>query len=199
MTTFFIVRHASNDSVGKHLAGRMPGIHLNHEGLRQADELAKRLKHVPLRAIYSSPLERTIETANAIAQTRGLDVKTCDGISEIDYGEWTGCEIEALVEERRWKHYNSFRSGTRIPAGELMLESQTRTVLELERLSLLYPKENLLIVTHGDIIRGAIAYYAGIPLDLAHRIEIACASISVIEINDHGPRILQVNITGEWV
>ncbi len=199
MTTFLFVRHASNDMVGKSLAGRMPGVHLNSEGWREAEKLARRLAPIRLDAVYASPLERAIETARVIARGRNLEVQTCDGICEINYGEWTGRDIEGLQEERRFKEYNLFRSGTRVPAGELMLESQTRTVLELERLRLLHPGDNLVIVTHGDIIRGAVAYFAGIPLDLIHRLEIRCASVSIIEISEGGPKIVRLNDTGDWI
>jgi probable phosphoglycerate mutase len=197
MTTLLLIRHAANDTIGKRIAGRMPGVHLNREGLLQAERLAERLAGIPVAAIYASPLERTRETAEPIARKLGHQVQISEALAEIDYGEWTGRALEELADLPRWKRYNSFRSGTRAPQGELMLEAQARTVLELERLRRLHPEEAIAVVTHGDIVKGAIAHYAGIPLDLFHRIEISCASITVLALHEQGARILQVNNTGE--
>ena len=197
MTTFLLIRHGANDTVGKSIAGRMPGIHLNAEGQAQAERLAERLAAVPLAAIYASPLERTWETAEYIARRAGQEVRRCEAILEIDYGEWTGLDIRRVLDEEHWKHYNSFRSGTRIPSGELMLEAQARIVVELARLRALHSQETIALVSHGDLIRAAIAYYAGIPLDLFSRIEISCASVSVLVLHDYGARLLKLNDTGE--
>jgi probable phosphoglycerate mutase len=77
-----------------------------------------------------------------------------------------------------------------------MCEVQTRVVAELERIRKRYPDDTIAIVSHGDPIRAVIAYYAGIPLDLFLRVEIGPASVSVIAIDDYGPRILLLNDTG---
>ena len=68
MPLLLLIRHGENEYVktGK-LAGRLPDVHLNERGRQQAAELAEALKHVPLIAIYSSPLERAVETAEPIA------------------------------------------------------------------------------------------------------------------------------------
>lgn len=197
MTTFLLIRHGANDTVGKSIAGRRPGIHLNDEGRAQAERLAERLAKVPLAAIYASPLERTWETAQYIARRQGQDVRRCDPILEIEYGEWTGREISHVLDEERWKHYNAFRSGTRIPQGELMLEVQARIVVEMGRLRNLHPDETIALVSHGDLIRSAVAYYVGIPLDLFHRIEISLASVSVLSLKEYGARLIRLNDTGE--
>jgi broad specificity phosphatase PhoE len=68
MTILLLIRHASNDYlVAKRLAGWIPAIHLNVEGRHEADLTARRLAPVPIGAIYSSPLERALETAQAVA------------------------------------------------------------------------------------------------------------------------------------
>ncbi len=198
MTTFLLLRHAANDTIGKRIAGRMPDVHLNAEGLVQVERLARQLSKTPVSAIYSSPLERARETAGPVAERLGIPVHLCLEIAEIDYGEWTGLELQELAELDRWRQYNFFRSGTRIPQGELMLEAQMRTVVTMEHLRNAHAGGTIALVTHGDIIRAALAHYAGIPLDLFQRIEISCASVSVIAVEDWGARILRVNDTGEW-
>ncbi|HSU65911.1 MAG TPA: histidine phosphatase family protein, partial [Tepidisphaeraceae bacterium] len=85
--------------------------------------------------------------------------------------------------------------GTRIPGGELMLEIQSRIVKQMLRLREVHPEQCVAIVSHGDVIKAALAYWLGVPLDLFLRIEISLASVSVVAIGDYGPWVLCVNNT----
>lgn len=197
MTTFLLIRHAVNDAVGKRITGWMQGVHLNQRGLGQAEELAGRLSGLPIVAVYSSPLERARETAEPIARQLGLRVHLCEEVGEIRYGDWTGRDIEELREVPLWQRFNLFRSSTRVPGGELMAEVQSRMIAALERMREQHPGDMVAVVSHGDVIKSAVAHYAGIHLDLFHRIEISPASVSIVVVNDYGPHILRINDTGE--
>ncbi len=199
MTTFLLIRHAHHDMVNRTMAGRMADVGLSRKGEIQAEALAARLMRLRIRigGLYSSPLTRTRATAAPIARTLNLKVHTLDAINEIDVGEWQGRKFEDLEGEPRWIRFNLFRSGTNPPLGEFMLQVQARMVAALEDLRTQYPNSIIALVGHGDPIKATIACYAGIPLDLMLRIEISPASVSVVEINDYGPRILCVNHTGE--
>src|SRR3954468_23362069 len=135
MTTFLLVRHAATGAEGKMIAGRMPGVPLNEQGRVFAESVAVRISKAPVRAVYSSPIERARETAGCIARRFGLELVEVPAFTEIDFGEWTGRELEDLETDHRWRRFNSFRSGVRIPAGELMVETQARVVAKLEELS----------------------------------------------------------------
>jgi probable phosphomutase (TIGR03848 family) len=197
MTTFLLVRHAATDLVGRTIAGWMPGVHLNQEGRAQAERLAGRLTHVPIAAVYSSPLERARETAAPLATRLGLQVQIREGIGEIHFGEWTGRDFRGLAQVPKWRQFNLLRGSTRIPGGEFMLGVQARMVAELERLRERHPGDVVAVVSHGDVIKAAVGHYAGIPLDLLQRVEISPASVSVVAVNDYGPQILRINDTGE--
>ena len=196
MARFHLIRHAHNDFVesGK-IAGWLPGVHLNAVGKAQAERLAEGLAEAGISAIFSSPLERAMETALAVGRRAGVEVEPCDAFGEVRAGEWTGMEIAALERDPRFRALNRFRSGGRIPGGEAILEVQARMVLEMERRRAERPGVVMAIVSHADPIRTVLAYYAGIPLDLFHRVEIATASVTTIEVEDWGPRILAVNRT----
>src|SRR5687767_3803801 len=87
MTQILLVRHAVNDFVktGK-LAGWTPGVHLNDEGKAQAEALGQRLAETPINRLYSSPLERTMETAEAIRQHHpNLEIQQYPEIGEVRY------------------------------------------------------------------------------------------------------------------
>lgn len=196
MTRFLLIRHAVTDATDKRLVGRSAGVRLNEQGRAQAQVLAERLSMAPIAAIYSSPLERTLETAEPMVRLLGIDAVPCEDFLEIEFGEWTDAAFEQLSGQRSFQRFNSFRSCSRIPGGEFMLQAQSRMIIGLDRLRARHPQQTVAVFSHGDMIKAAVAYYAGIPLDLFKRIEISPASISVVEIDDDTVRLLTVNDTG---
>lgn len=180
---------------GDKIAGRTPGVDLSPAGLEQAARLSARLQNLRIDAIYASPLERTQQTARAIATAKGLQVQTAEELNELDFGAWTGAELEDLKKEARWKRFNQFRSGTRASEGELMLEAQLRIVRLMQRLAEAHKGQTLALVSHGDVIRAAVCHYLGVPLDHFLRFEISPASISLVAIADYGPWIGCLNST----
>src|SRR3954471_1092336 len=194
MTTFYLIRHASNDYlVQNKIAGWLPKIHLNDKGRAEAETLAVKLGQEPIRAIYSSPLERATETAEPLAKKLGQKVIISEGLCEIRFGDWTDQPVAQLDKTEHWKRWNSFRSGTQAPRGDIMIEAQTRIIREMLRLRDLHPRDAIALVTHGDPIKAAVAYWMGSPLDLFLRIEISPASVSVITLDDYRPKIVRVN------
>lgn len=198
-TTFYLIRHAAHDWLGRGIAGRLPGVNLNAAGREQAKRLAVRLGDVPFAAVYASPLERARETAEPLAARVGLPLQTLDEINEINFGDWTGKTFPELDGDPRWPAFNTFRSGTRIPDGETMAEVQLRMVTAMERLRDKNPDGAVALVGHGDPITAAVAYFLGVPLDLCGRIEIEPASVSIVALADWGPRVLRVNDIGAGV
>jgi probable phosphomutase (TIGR03848 family) len=191
---FYLVRHGSNDYLAKQLlAGRSPNVHLNAEGRDEAERLASTLGTLGIQAVYSSPLERAIETAEPTAKRLGLEIQVRPEILEIDFGDWTGKALRDLDRDAAWKNFNLYRSGTRIPNGETMLEAQNRMIAFVERLQRENRDETVALFSHGDPIKSVFAYYLGIPLDLFTRIEISPASYSILRLNSWGPQILAVN------
>lgn len=193
MSIILLIRHGHNDSIGRSIVGRLPGVNLNSTGRGQADSLADRLAGAGITHIYSSPLERARETAAPLSRRLGLEVSICDDLHEIDFGGWTGVSFADLDQDRRWRLFNTFRSGTRTPGGELMVEVQARMVAAVERLRGEHPRGTVALVSHGDPIKTVVAHYAGFPIDHMMRFEISLASVSAIRITDHGPKILCVN------
>jgi probable phosphoglycerate mutase len=197
MTTFFLVRHASCDGLGEKLWGRTAGVCLNEAGREEAYRLAERFSGAGLDAIYSSPLERARETAEAIAQVTQLDVQQNVAFNEIDLGEWSGKSFETLSRDEAWSRWNTQRSMARVPGGELFLEVQCRAIAELERLAEQHPEARVAIVSHSDVIKAVIGYVAGTPIDLLQRIEISPASVSIVATDEHAPKLLAVNSRSE--
>jgi probable phosphoglycerate mutase len=193
VTTFLLIRHATHALLKRTLVGRTPGVPLDDVGRAQAARLAGRVSQLRPLALYSSPVQRAIETAAPLSEQWDLPVQVAEEFSEIDFGEWQGRDFSDLNELQQWGYFNSYRSGTRPHGGELMLEVQTRAVVGLQRLHAEYPKSLIAIVSHGDVIRAALNYYLGAPLDLFRRLEVSPASVSILELQDWGPHILLVN------
>jgi len=194
MATFFLVRHATAEGTGKILTGRKPGMHLTKEGAQQAAKLAHQFSQFSVQHIFSSPLERARETATAIGKAVGLPVQISDALMEIEFGDWTGRLIPELEPLDHWKQWNLFRSGRRIPNGEMLSEVQERLTREIERLFSQFPNDSIALVSHGEPIRTILAYYIGIPVDLQHRLEISPASVSTLELTHWGAKLLGCNL-----
>lgn len=197
MTQILLIRHAVNDFVktGK-LAGWTPEVHLNEEGLAQAEALGARLADAPLRQIYASPLERTMETAQAIAQHHpALSIQQNLEIGEVRYGDWEGLAISALQKRKMWHVVQEYPSRAQFPNGETMRAVQTRAVNAVEMIAAAHPRELVAIVSHADLIKMVVAHFLGMHLDNFQRIVISPASISTLMLGYGRPYVGTVNDT----
>ena len=195
MTTVLLIRHGENEYVATgRLAGRLPEVHLNDNGKKQAQALSKILAQTPIKAIYSSPLERCVETAEPLAEALKLDIVPSNGLMEIDFGNWQDKTLKALRRRKLWETVQRNPSRMKFPEGETFANAQMRVVQEIEALSGLYaPKEMIACFAHSDVIRLALAFYIGTPLDLFQRIVVAPASISTVYLGEKGVQILNIN------
>src|SRR5215218_5391552 len=195
-TTLVLVRHAVTEQTGPLLTGRTPGVDLSHDGRRQAAALAERLADLPVAAVYASPIERTAQTAAAVAERHGLAVHSLAGALEADYGEWTGGKLADLAKTDLWKTVQRSPSRARFPGGESMTEMQSRMVVALEEVVVRHRGDLVVVVSHADPIKAAIAHYTGVHLDLFQRIVVSPASVTVFELAAHGAAMLKCNDTG---
>lgn len=196
MALLLLIRHAVTQATGSRLSGRTPGIHLSDEGRGQARDLAERLNALPLAAVYASPLERCVETAEAIAGPRRMVVQRVPDLSEIDYGKWTGRSLRQLVRTALWKKIQHSPSSVTFPEGEGLIDAQRRAVTALESIAARHPRASVAVVAHADVIRLALAHYAGLHIDLFQRLIVSPASVSAVALGDRVPRIVRMNDTG---
>jgi broad specificity phosphatase PhoE len=195
MPIILLIRHGENEySRTGRMPGRLPGIHLNELGRVQAQVLAEKLTGKHIKAIYSSPLARALDTAEPIANALGLTVIPHDGLIETDPGEWTGKTIKSLRHRKLWNTVQKSPSTFCFPGGESFLEAQLRIVFEIENLCSQYDSKDFVIgVSHADPIRLAVAYFIGLPLDRLQRLHVSTASITAIRINGQDQQLLTLN------
>ncbi|MHB8296820.1 MAG: histidine phosphatase family protein [Acidimicrobiales bacterium] len=192
-TLVLLVRHGSTPTTGKVLPGRAKGLHLSDLGRSQADAAAQHMAGIKgVEAVYASPLERTRETAAAIAARLGLPVIPERGLLECDFGTWTGGELAKLAKLPEWRTVQGWPSGFSFPEGESFTAMQARMLGTLDRLRKLHAGKALVAVSHADPIKAAIAGALGLHLDLFQRISISACSVSVISYGDLAPRVLSV-------
>jgi len=190
---FFLVRHAAHELVDRVLCGRMAGVKLGEEGRAQARRVATRLARERIAAIHTSPLERARETAAPIAGQLDLTPEIFEAISEIDVGEWAGRDFASLQNDPRWATWNDARSVARPPGGETMLEVQARVIGHLERARGAHPHQAVVLVSHSDVIKAALLYALGMPIDGYRLFDISPASVSTLVMGDWGAKVLSMN------
>jgi len=196
MTLLLLIRHGENDYVKtSKLAGRMPGIHLNERGQKQAQALGEALQDVPLKAIYSSPLERAVETATPIANARKLDVIPEPDLMDTDVGSWQGKSLKVLRLSKVWSVVQNAPSRFRFPEGESFVESQTRYVSALERIIRNHnkPQDIVAVVFHADPIKLAVSHFLGLPLDHFQRLSCDTGSLTALYVSESGANLIKLN------
>ena len=193
-TTFLLVRHAAHDRVGTILCGRMPGVSLGEVGRAQAQGVSDRLgRETAVAAVQTSPIERARQTAEPIAARLGRAVEENEALTEIDFGAWTGTAFAELERDPRWAAWNGARAVNRPPYGESMMEAQARIVGALEKLRGLHRERSVVLVSHGDVIKAALLYHLGLPLDAYSRFDVDPGSISTLVVGDWGSKLIRLN------
>jgi probable phosphoglycerate mutase len=191
-TRLYLVRHGEHAAPPGTLAGRLPGIYLSERGKAQARALARRLEKAPLAVVYASPLERTRQTAELIAAPHRLPVSLLEAAVEIDFGGWEGKSFDELEDDRHWRRWNERRSLARCPGGESMIEAQARIVDELGAVVRRCEGLEVVVVSHGDVIKAAVAWWLGVPLDLFHRLDVAVGSVTCVEFDGGEPLLRSI-------
>ena len=201
MTTVLLVRHGLTATTGHVLTGWLPGISLDDRGQAQAAALAARLAALPLDAIVSSPLERCVQTAEAIAASRsGQSVLSDDRVGECRYGDWTGKQLKKLVREPLWRVVQAHPSAVTFPGGESMRDVQHRAVAAVRDWNTkLGASATYLVCSHGDVIKAIIADSLGLHLDQSQRIQVDPCSLTVIRYTPLRPFLIRMNDTGGGV
>jgi broad specificity phosphatase PhoE len=192
-TTILLVRHAAHPLLGKVLCGRMPGVALDEVGRGQAVWLGAQLVALRPVALLTSPVSRARDTAAAIAEATGLAAQPCDGLNEIDFGDWTGAGFAALAEDPAWSRWNTARAEACPPGGESMQQAQSRVIAAIQRMQVDHPHGTVVAVSHADIIKAALLWCLGLTLDAYARFDIDPASTSAIALWQGGGKILWMN------
>jgi len=182
MPVLWLVRHGKTDLIGKKLCGNLPGIHLNKEGCQQAQKTADYMHRYEVKAVYSSPIERALETAQAIASRQSLQVQEAEFLREINFGELQGLDAPDLRQHPAWQDFLEHPSRVRFPQGESLAEAQDRVVTGLDALAVtMGDSDQVVCVAHCEVLRLVVCHAIGLPLEKLHTLTIDPASVSKLE------------------
>ena len=195
MPTLLLIRHGDNDYLkANRLPGHRPGIHLNQHGLEQAAELARSLSKLPIQAVYSSPLERAVETAEPLARSLHLAIQLRPGLMDPEVGQWEGRSWKVLRRTNLWKVIQQTPSQFQFPGGETFVQVQERVVTALDSIVRSHAEELVAVFFHADPIMLAVAYYIGLPLDDFQHLTAFAGSVSILKFTSSSVKLLALNL-----
>lgn len=195
-TTLLLIRHGQTDW---NAAGRWQGhtdIPLNEKGLAQAEALARRLHDWPIKAIYTSDLQRASATAQAISQTTGASVITDVAWRERFAGDLEGHTWEEIRTQMP-EIWAVLRQGSgEAPTGETYSELRQRVAAAYQSILDQHPDEMIAIVSHGGTLHNFISYILGmsphqsVPFSLRGN-----TGLSIVQVEEHRAYVLLLNDT----
>lgn len=187
-TRLFLVRHGETMANREYRYIGTRDDSLSTLGQIQAEQLAEALSVLPITAVYSSPLQRTYDTALPIAARHRLEVQRVDDLRECDFGTWEGLKRAEVIElspvdaqhMREWERNASIAP----PGGESFEALQQRVCAAVENLAHAHPDQAIVLVTHVGPIKVLLSAALGAPLTSAFRIFLDPATISVVDWRD---------------
>lgn len=189
MTSITFLRHGqARNNVERVLTGRRPGVPLTEYGVQQADWAARSLASMDITTVYSSPVQRTMQTAEIVAGHNSLEVTSDDRLIEIDMGRFTDMKYDDLIAKYGNVFQRFYRDDTEFVEMGVETFSSVRTrVLEMVRYVLKrHHDENTVLVTHMDPIKAMLSTVLEISPDSLHRIIIANGSLNVFPVDGEG-------------
>ncbi|MCX8067672.1 MAG: histidine phosphatase family protein [Anaerolineae bacterium] len=198
-TQIILVRHGQTawNEPGERIRGQSD-VPLSEEGLAQARATARYIAaRWPLTAVYSSPLSRAMETAQAIAEAQGLEVHPLDGLMDLSFGEWEGLtipEVQARYPDL-WRAWQEAPHTVRFPGGESLDDVRSRCTQALREVVERHPGETVAMVAHRVVNQVLLCVILGLGNDhFWHVLQDPCA-VSRIEWNGKFYRLALMNDT----
>lgn len=195
MKKLFLIRHGITEQNEQRRYCGVTDVCLSSHGLRQVKLLDRSLSQEKITSIYTSPLNRCMETAGTIAESHSIKARSLQDLSEIDFGQWEGLtfdEIQTQYPEqiRRW-----FESPDTFvfPDGESVKGFRNRVLNSLN--GILEEDGNMVIVGHGGSLRFIICHLCDLGMNCLHSFELEPASVTVLEHHDESTVIRVLNDT----
>lgn len=201
MSTFIFLRHGhSAANASGTLTGRLPGIGLSSQGKKDAAGLIERIGKNRVDRVHLSPIERcqlTIDPWLRSTHSRSIEsLQILDGLSEIDFGDWSGKTLSSLRRKPLWKDVQNSPSTVTFPGGESFRRAQRRAVESVELIRAIRGEKTHLIVSHSDTIKLIVAHYLGQRLDDFQKLDIAPASFTIFKGDSKRVSLITLNNNG---
>jgi len=181
-TLIILVRHGECEGNIKGMFRGRADFPLNERGLIQAQDLARELKNFPVKYIYSSPLYRARQTAEAIGQQCGVKVKIEESFNNIELGSWEGRFMKEIAEQypEEWELWVYNPEKLRVKDMETLYDVQKRAKTCLDNLVSKHGGETLVVVSHRAVLKPLIAACLNVASPYFWKIHLDTASYSLL-------------------
>lgn len=193
MLRLFITRHGQTEWNTQNRMQGWKDSPLTDLGIRNAIELGNRLNQVEFKAVYSSPLKRTVDTADLIIRERQIPIITDKNLREMNMGDWEG-RVQEDIQKEAPESFHKFWSKPHLyipESGEAFIDVQSRALLAIDRIQKKQHAGNVLVVTHTIVIKSLLAHYKQLGIEnLWDPPFIHDTSLTLIEVDQSGSQIV---------
>lgn len=192
--TIYLIRHGLTESNRKKIYAGWGEEPLIQEGIDDLLQTARKLKELEIKKIYSSPIQRAVQTAGYIKRFLKVTVEIEDDLKEMKMGPWEGLSEEEVAEKfpQEWKIWNSRPSALKINGRETLKELQLRALKAVKKISDNSKGTRILAVTHVALIRVLIIHHNQLPLDDYRKIDIPNCGLYLLNNKAKGEKIKRV-------
>jgi len=194
----YLFRHGETANAHEICLNGHYDVALSDKGMEQARQLAQALQNQPVRAVYSSDLQRTLNGACLIAEPHGLQPVTFPELRELSFGEWEGMSLAELNEKFPGEMDQRIRQTERFRAdgGESFQELHDRVIPKFEEITSRHPDETIVLMCHGGVNRAILAHLLGFPIANLFRISQFYAAVNIIQFYEE--QVMVELLNGTW-
>jgi probable phosphoglycerate mutase len=188
-TELLLIRHGrSADVIPGSPESHDPPLHA--DGVRQAAALARRLAPKSIHAVYASHLARAVQTAQPLAEPRGLPIDTIEDLQEVKLGDWGAGEFRrrAATADPEWLAWSRTARWDGIPGGEGDAVFRTRVTAAIGAVAARHPGQTVAVIVHGGVVNAYVAEILGFHRTLWLTVE--NTSVTVVRVSEHGPHVV---------
>jgi len=196
MLRILLTRHGETDWNRERRVLGWNKIPLNETGIAQARQLAGWIPAFKITRVYSSPLPRTLQTAEILCTGLGVEPVPDPHFFEANIGDWEGRYWKELAEDPiRLQYYNQ-PTTARPPGGETSSEVRARAVSGIEAIRRVHPDGTILVVTHADLVRCVLSHYLDIDFKTVRKFWIDHAALSSLTLDGSEATLHFLNLVG---
>jgi broad specificity phosphatase PhoE len=190
----YIVRHGLTESNKKKIYAGWNDECLCEEGIINLFEIGRKLKEFKIERIFSSPIRRTVQTAEVINSFLNKRIEIEKNLKEMKMGPWEGLSEDEVAERfpNEWKIWKSRPSELKIDGREKLEELQIRALDGIRRIAEDLDSSRILAVTHVAIIRVLMIYYNNWCLDDYRKIDVPNGACYLLDNRSQKKKVLRV-------
>ena len=190
------LRHGqAENNTKKILAGRSPGVNLTEVGIQQAEQAGKMLESLNISAIYSSPIDRALQTAEIVGKHCDLEISIDDRLIELDMGKFTKMPYDEIFAKHGNVFLKFYEGSEEVSENgvETFTKVQKRVFDMVDFIINKHKNENVVLVTHMDPIKAMIGKVLKLRSDVLFELIIANASLNIFKNNDQKLYLTAIN------